>query len=108
MSGGSAQEQATVPNPAITDLRNLKSRLHGELGTLDDTLKKTSSDMGGKKVWVGKAADAWTKEIDGRRSRIRTLLGQLEPIIDAEIKRLPEKVTPSEAKLYNQDKMRGM
>jgi hypothetical protein len=105
MGGGSTPEPK-VPNPAITDLKNLKTRLHAELASLNDTLKTTSSDMGGKKVWVGKAADAWGKEIDGRRTRIRQLLGKLEPIIDAEIKKLPENVSPGEAKMYNMDRMR--
>ncbi len=104
--GGQGQADATVPNPAIADLQNLKARLHSELGTLNDTLKKTSSDMGGKKVWVGKAADTWTTEVDGRRSRIKILLGKLEPIIDAKIKSLPENVSPGEAKMYNMDKYR--
>ncbi|WP_052397383.1 hypothetical protein [Streptomyces sp. NRRL F-5123] len=104
--GGPAQQQATVPNPAISDLKSLKSRLMGEMGTLNDTLKQTNSDMGGKKVWVGKAADTWASDISGRRSRIQTLLGKLVPIIDAEINSLPEKVTPNEAKLYNMDRYR--
>jgi hypothetical protein len=100
MGGGTPQQQATVPNPAIKDLQDLKSRLQKELGTLENTLKTTCSDMGNKKVWVGKAADGWTTEVDGRRKRIQTLLGKLVPIIDAEIKQLPEKVTPTDAKLY--------
>ncbi|MFG1811749.1 hypothetical protein [Streptomyces sp. NPDC049040] len=102
--GGSAE--ATVPNPAIADLKSLKARLIGELATLNDTLKTTSSDMGGKKVWVGPAADTWTTEVDGRRTRILQLLGKLVPIIDAEIGTLPEKVTPIDAKLYNMDRGR--
>lgn len=100
MGGGTPQQQATVPNPAIADLNSLKSRLNGELAKLNDTLKTTCSDMGGKKVWVGKAADTWSTEVTGRRGRIQTLLGKLIPIIDAEIKTLPEKVTPIDAKLY--------
>jgi hypothetical protein len=101
MGGGVAQQQATVPNPAIRDLQSLKTRLQQELATLNDTLKTTCSDMGGKKVWVGKAADTWTTDVDGRRRRIQQLLAKLVPIIDAEIKTLPEKVTPTDAKLYN-------
>ena len=100
MGGGAPQQQATVPNPAIKDLQALKSRLHGEMGTLNDTLKTTCSDMGGKKVWVGKTADTWTTDVDGRRKRVQQLLAKLIPIIDAEIKRCPEKVTPADAKLY--------
>lgn len=100
------QAEATVPNPAIADLKSLKSRLMGEMKTLDDTLKQTNTDMGGKKVWVGKTADTWASDISGRRSRIQTLLGKLAPIIDAEINSLPEKVTPTEAKLYNMDRYR--
>ncbi|NUS16993.1 MAG: hypothetical protein HOY69_37285 [Streptomyces sp.] len=101
---GGTTQQATVPNPAITDLKSLKARLQGELATLNDTLKTTNSDMGGKKVWVGSAADTWATEISGRRTRIQQLLGKLVPIIDAEIATLPEKVTPLDAKLYNMDR----
>ncbi len=100
MGGGAPQQQATVPNPAIRDLQSLKTRLQGEMGTLNDTLKTTCSDMGGKKVWVGSAADTWSTEVSGRRQRIQQLLAKLIPIIDAEIKKLPEKVTPTDAKLY--------
>ncbi|MFI0898884.1 hypothetical protein [Streptomyces sp. NPDC020983] len=78
----------------------------GEMATLNDTLKQTNSDMGGKTVWVGKTADTWASDISGRRNRIQQLLGKLVPIIDAEINSLPEKVTPTEAKLYNMDRYR--
>jgi hypothetical protein len=102
--GGTAE--ATVPNPAIADLKSLKARLVGEFATLSNTLKTTNSDMGAKKVWVGSVADTWGKEIDGRRTRIQQLLGKLVPIIDAEIQSLPEKVTPLDAKLYHMDRGR--
>jgi hypothetical protein len=105
--GGSttSQSQATVPNPAIADLKNLRTRLGKDMGDLNKILKTTSSDMTGGKVWVGKAADTWTTEVTGRHKRVQTLLGKLIPIIDAEIAKLPEKVTPVEAKLYRMDQL---
>jgi hypothetical protein len=101
MGGGApATQQATATNPYLTDLQQLRSRLTGEVAKLQDSLKTTCSDMGGKKVWVGKTADTWTTDVTGRRNRIQILVGKIIPIIDAEIKRTPPKVTPVEAKLY--------
>lgn len=100
MGGGAPQQQATATNPYLTDLQNLRSRLTTEVAKLNDVLKTTCSDMGGKKVWVGTTADTWSGEVDGRRKRIQTLVGKIIPIIDAEIKSTPPKVTPTEAKLY--------
>ncbi|WP_146088247.1 hypothetical protein [Actinacidiphila yanglinensis] len=105
-SSSSTTPQATVPNPAIEDLNALKRRLTQDLGTLKEPLKTTTSDMTGGKVWVGKAADDWTADVKGRHGTIQTLLGRLVPVIDAEIAKLPEKVTPGEAKLYNMDRYR--
>lgn len=98
--GDGAAQQPTVANPAVEDLQNLRSLLVKEVGRLNDSLRTTCSDMGGKKVWVGRTADGWTSEVTGRRHRIQTLVGKLIPIVDAEIKKLPAKVTPGDAKMY--------
>ena len=100
MGGGAPQQQATATNPYLTDLQNLRRRLTTEVTKLNDSLKTTCSDMGGKKVWVGSTADTWASDVDGRRKRIGILVGKLIPIVDAEIKSTPPKVTPTEAKLY--------
>jgi len=100
MGGGPAPQQATATNPYLTDLQNLKSRLTAEVAKLNDSLKTTCSDMGGGKVWVGKTADTWSADVDGRRKRVQTLVGKLIPIVEAEISKTPPKVTPVEAKLY--------
>jgi hypothetical protein len=100
MGGPNPQDQKTATNPYLTDLQNLRTRLSGEVTKLQDTLKTTAADMNGKKVWVGKTADTWTSDINGRRNRIQTLVGKLIPIVDAEIKKTPPKVTPIEAKMY--------
>ncbi|BBA97931.1 hypothetical protein RVR_3914 [Actinacidiphila reveromycinica] len=101
MGSNDSNPQATVPNPAISDLQDLKRRLIQDLGTLKEPLKTTCSDMGAGTVWVGKAADSWNTDVKGRHGTIKTLLGKLVPVIDAEIKKLPEKVTPGEAKMYH-------
>jgi hypothetical protein len=106
MGSNDSNPQATVPNPAITDLQNLKTQLIRDLGTLKEPLKTTCSDMGGGNVWVGTAADSWGADVKGRHGTIQTLLGRLVPVIDAEIKKLPEKVTPGDAKMYNMDRFR--
>jgi hypothetical protein len=97
---GSTPPQATADNPYLADLNSLKLRLGKEVATLENSLKTTCSDMSGKKTWVGATADTWTSDVVGRRKRIQTLLGKLIPIVDAEIKKTPEKVTPLEAKMY--------
>jgi len=100
--GGSTNTppQATADNPYLADLKSLRLRLGTEVATLENSLKTTCSDMSGKKTWVGRAADTWTTDVVGRRNRIQTLLGKLIPVVDAEIKKTPEKVTPMEAKMY--------
>ncbi|MFE9453597.1 hypothetical protein [Streptomyces sp. NPDC006739] len=103
MTLGDAGTQSKVDNPHLASLKSLKNSLKSETEELKKQLETAAKDMGGKKVWVGKAADDWARDLEGRRSRMKTLLDKLIPAVDAEIAKCPEKVTPGEAKMMRMD-----
>lgn len=100
---GDQSSQQKVPNPAVTDLKNLRKDLATDVETYRDALESTASDMGGKKVWTGKAASDWEKQVTHQRSLVKTQVDKLLPIVDAEIAKLPAEVSPAEAKQYYMD-----
>jgi hypothetical protein len=100
---GSTDSQPKVDNPYLSALKTLKSNLITETQDLTKLFETTSKDMGGKKVWVGKTADTWTTDVDGRRGRMKTLVDKLIPAVDAEIAKCPPKVTQGEAKMMRMD-----
>ncbi|MDF9813834.1 hypothetical protein [Streptomyces sp. SPB162] len=102
-SVGTPASVAKVDNPYRSALQALKTRLKTETEELKKQLETASKDMAGKKVWVGKAADSWQQDLDGRRARIKTLVDKLIPAVDAEIAKAPEKVSPGEAKMWRMD-----
>jgi hypothetical protein len=104
---GNPNTQPKVDNPRLADLKRLKESLRMETADLRKLLETTSKDMGGKKVWVGKKADEWSTDLDGRRGRVKTLVDKLIPLVDAEIAQCPEKVSPAEAKMYRLDMQYG-
>lgn len=95
--------QPKVDNPYRASLQRLRKSLTTETEMLKKQLQTAAKDMGSKKVWVGKAASDWAKDLDGRRSRVKVLVEKLIPAVDAEIAKCPEKVTPGEAKMMRMD-----
>ncbi|MCX5420894.1 hypothetical protein [Streptomyces sp. NBC_00078] len=91
-----------VDNPRKADLVKLRGDLAKEVARLRDTLKRPTEDIGGDKVWVGKNARAWHRELDGRNKRLGDQVDKLLPVIDAAIRSEPEKVPASEARRYHQ------
>jgi Ni,Fe-hydrogenase III small subunit len=100
---GDADTQPKVDNPYLASLKALRQSLVSETEELRKQLETTAKDMSGKKVWVGKTADAWTSDITGRRARVKTLVDKLIPAVDAEISKCPAKVTQGEAKMMRMD-----
>ncbi|MEU4879522.1 hypothetical protein OIE82_14640 [Streptomyces althioticus] len=96
-----AEPEPKVDNPKKRDLEKLRSDLAKEVEQLRKALKKPTEDIGGDKVWVGKNARAWHKELQGRHKKIGEQVDKLLPLIDAAIRNEPEKVTPAEARAYN-------
>ncbi|MER7840152.1 hypothetical protein ABTY98_30735 [Streptomyces sp. NPDC096040] len=92
-----------MENPYLASLKSLKNNLKAETEMLKKQLETAAKDMGSKKVWVGKAASDWAKDLEGRRSRMKLLAEKLIPAVDAEIAKCPEKVTPGEAKMMRMD-----
>ncbi|MFD5909605.1 hypothetical protein ACFWHL_12925 [Streptomyces massasporeus] len=98
-----ADPDAKVPNPRKADLERLRSDLAKEVESIRKALKAPTEEIGGDKVWVGKNARAWHRELDGRHKKLGEQVDKLLPIIDAAIRSEPEKVSPSEARTYNKD-----
>jgi hypothetical protein len=57
--------------------------------------------IGGDRVWVGKNARAWHRELQGRHKKLGEQVDRLLPVVDAAIRGEPEKVSPSEARAFN-------
>ncbi|WP_433891015.1 hypothetical protein [Streptomyces sp. CA-111067] len=91
-----------VANPHLAALRQLRSDLAAATETFRAALKTTAADMGGQKVWTGRAAFGWEQTVNHQRSRVTSLVDKLLPIIDAEIARTPAEVTADQARQWNQ------
>ncbi|MER6385149.1 hypothetical protein [Streptomyces sp. NPDC001250] len=100
---GSADAQPKVGNPRLAALKALKANLLKQTADLRKVFETTSKDIGSGKVWVGKTADAWHSELEGRRAHIKALIDRVIPAVDAEIARCPGKVTPGMAKAMRMD-----
>ncbi|MER5829242.1 hypothetical protein ABT116_00155 [Streptomyces sp. NPDC002130] len=96
-----ADSEAKVPNPRKADLERLRSDLAKEVESLRKALKDPTEEIGGDRVWVGKNARAWHRELEGRHRKLGEQVDRLLPVIDAAIRSEPEKVSPSEARAYN-------
>ncbi|GAA2763779.1 hypothetical protein GCM10010103_28200 [Streptomyces paradoxus] len=98
-----ADSEAKVPNPRKADLERLRSDLAKEVESIRKALKGPAEQIGGDKVWVGKNARAWHQELEGRNKKLGEQVNKLLPILDAAIRSEPEKVSQSEARMYNKD-----
>ncbi|MEU3198032.1 MULTISPECIES: hypothetical protein [unclassified Streptomyces] len=90
-----------VDNPKRKDLEQLRRDLAKEVEQLRKALKGPTEDIGGDKVWVGKNARAWHRELQGRHKKLGEQVDKLLPMVDAAIRNEPEKVTAAEARSYN-------
>ena len=90
-----------VANPRKADLEKLRSDLAEEVELFKKALKAPTEAIGGDKVWVGKNARAWHRELDGRHKKLGEEVEKLRPIIDAAIRNEPEKVSVAEARMYH-------
>jgi hypothetical protein len=90
-----------VDNPKRKDLEQLRRDLAKEVEQLRKALKGPTEDIGGDKVWVGKNARAWHRELQGRHKKLGEQVNKLLPLVDAAIRNEPEKVTAAEARAYH-------
>ncbi|WP_248502851.1 hypothetical protein [Streptomyces sp. D2-8] len=90
-----------MDNPRKADLEKLRRDLAKEIEQLKKALKGPTEDIGGDKVWVGENARAWRQELQGRHKKVGEQVEKLLPLIDAAIRNKPDKVSTSEARLYN-------
>ncbi|WP_327297501.1 MULTISPECIES: hypothetical protein [unclassified Streptomyces] len=96
-------DPAKAENPRRQALVRLKKDIEHEMHVLTGLLKKASSDVGDKRSWAGPNAKTWHSDIEGRRKAMLTQLGNLIPVVQAEINRTPERVSPAEAKMMRLD-----
>lgn len=97
-----AEPEAKVANPRKADLEKLRSDLAKEVESLKRALKSPTEEIGGDKVWVGKNARAWHRELDGRHRSLSEQVGALLPVVEAAIRGEPEKVSAADARSYHQ------
>ncbi|MDT9701465.1 hypothetical protein [Streptomyces sp. P17] len=95
------ESEPKVANPRKADLERLRSDLAKEAGIIKKALKGPTEEIGGSKVWVGKNARAWHRELDGRHKKLGEQVDKLLATIDAAIRSEPEKVSASEARMYH-------
>ncbi|GAB2780141.1 hypothetical protein GCM10027073_11030 [Streptomyces chlorus] len=95
-----ADPEPKVDNPRKADLEKLRRDLAKEVEHLRKALKGPTEDIGGDKVWVGKNARAWHRELQGRHKKLGEQVDKLLPLVDAAIRNEPEKVTAAEARSY--------
>ncbi|MFD4610683.1 hypothetical protein ACFWOT_21880 [Streptomyces sp. NPDC058440] len=89
-----------VANPRKADLEKLRRDLARDVESFTKVLQGPTRDIGGDKVWVGKNARAWHRELEGRHKKLGEEVGKLIPIVDAAIRNEPDKVSAAEARLY--------
>ena len=90
-----------VPSPRRSDLEKLRSDLAKDVEALRSALTGPDADMAGGKVWVGKNARTWHRELGARHKRLKEQVDKLLPLLDAAIRDEPEKVSAADARAYH-------
>jgi len=90
-----------MANPLKADLERLRSDLAKEMESIRKALKGPTEEIGGDKVWVGKNARAWHRQLEGRHKKLGDQVEKLLPVVDAAIRSEPETVSASEARMYH-------
>ncbi|MET9253168.1 hypothetical protein [Streptomyces sp. NPDC003717] len=83
-------------------MEKLRTDLAKEAEILKKVLKKPTEDVGGDKVWVGRNARVWHRELEGRHRKLAEQVGELLPLVEAALRGEPEKVSAAEARSYHQ------
>ncbi|MFJ8052984.1 hypothetical protein [Streptomyces luteogriseus] len=96
-----ADQEVQVSNPRKADLERLRSDLTKEVESLRKALKGPTEEIGADRVWVGKNARAWHRELEGRHKKLGEWVDRLLPVVDAAIRGEPDKVSSSEARAYH-------
>ncbi len=93
-----------VPNPEYQALQRLKGRIQQAAPAMRAALDRPAKDMGSGRVWVGTTADAFGREVSGRKQRLGTLVQALLDGVDAELRATPQECTPEEADGYRRSR----
>ncbi|SNS36026.1 hypothetical protein SAMN05216276_100870 [Streptosporangium subroseum] len=84
-----------VANPRREELQRALTQVRAHAARLETALDPAHASFTGKAVWVGPTARAFTAELAGRRSRLRTLVQRIVEELEAEVRAIPEKVDRS-------------
>jgi hypothetical protein len=103
-SGATTTAQTKVPNPRYQELERLKARIENAAPALRTALDRPAQDMGGRQVWIGTTAEAFGREVSGRRQRLGTAVQALLDGVDAELRATPRECTPEEATAYRRER----
>jgi uncharacterized protein YukE len=93
-----------VPNPEYQALQRLKGRIQQAAPAMRTALDRPARDMGGGRVWVGPTAEAFEREVSGRKQRLDRLVQALLDGVDAELRSTPQECTPEEADAYRRSR----
>jgi hypothetical protein len=89
-----------VANPRYGELERLRIRVARVMGEAEGSLDQPAQDFNAGKAWSGGAAEAFGREVDGRKTRLRQLAGEVRAAVEGELSRTPRECTPDEARLY--------
>jgi hypothetical protein len=99
-----ATTQSKVPNPRYQDLERLKARIERAAPALRSALDRPAQDMGSRKVWIGTTAEAFEREVSGRKQRLASASQALLDGVEAELRATPRECTPEQASGYRHER----
>jgi hypothetical protein len=103
-SSTTATTQTKVPNPRYQDLERLKARIERAAPALRGALDRPAQDMGSRKVWIGTTAEAFEREVSGRKQRLASAVQALLDGVEAELRATPRECTPEQASGYRRER----
>jgi hypothetical protein len=84
-------------DPRREELLSALAKVRVHAARLEAALDSAHSAFTGKAVWVGPAAREFTRELTGRRTRLRELTRRIVEDLENELRSTPEKAAPSSA-----------
>ena len=90
-----------VANPRYGDLERLRAKVNRLMGEAEGALDVPAREFGDHRAWSGDAANAFGREVDGRRATLRRLAGEVRSAVEGELQRTPRECSPDEARMYH-------
>jgi hypothetical protein len=90
-----------VANPRYSELERLRTRVAQSMADAERALDVPAQDFNGGSAWSGSAAEVFGREVDGRKTRLHQLAGEVRAAVEGELQRTPRECTPDEARMYH-------